>query len=148
MSKRWATPTWYFLHVLIEKIDAVQYKRISKEYIDLMVNIFNNLPCPDCKTHAVSYSKKNNIYAMNTRALMKQYMFDFHNHVNKNIGKRLQNNKIYDLYSKMNTVYVCNLFIRQFFLTNPLSQQFNGWQSNLKQIIVGFLNKNKSYLRV
>lgn len=147
MSKRWATPTWYFLHMLIEKIDANHYQNINKEYIDLMVNLFNNLPCPYCKTHAIAYTKKNNIYNMTTKAKMKQYMFHFHNDVNKRIGTKIHDNKIFALYERMNTIKVSNYFIKHFFMSNTLAKNFNGWQSTLKYDIITFLNKHKDKFR-
>tara|TARA_B100000795_G_scaffold269976_1_gene261533 strand:+ start:5694 stop:6140 length:447 start_codon:yes stop_codon:yes gene_type:complete len=146
MSKRWATPTWYFLHMLIEKIDARHYERINKEYIGIIIEIFTDLPCPYCKTHALAYVKKHNIYNMKTKEDMKQYLFTFHNQVNTRVGNPIKDRAIFNFYKRMNTVAVSNYFMKRFFASNPLSKSFNGWQSDLKKNLLTFLNKNKSYL--
>ena len=54
MSKRWGTPTWYFLHTLVEKIDEHYYNVISNSVTNILVDLLKNLPCPYCKDHALA----------------------------------------------------------------------------------------------
>jgi len=140
MSKRWGTPTWYFLHTLIEKINSTYYKSVSDSFTNIIVDIFNNLPCPYCKDHATQYIKKNNIYKIKTKEEMKEYLFNFHNFINKRLKQNTQNRDILNLYKKMNFVKVYKYFERQFFYTSPLSKSFNSWRSTLNQRVITFLN--------
>ena len=145
MSKRWGTPTWYFLHKKEKKIDSNHYKKLSNSVTKLFVDIFSNLPCPYCKDHSLQYIKKNNIYGVKTKEEMKMYLFNFHNSVNRRLNNRVQSIDILELYKRMNIYKVYNYFIEQFFYSNPLSKHFYGWrQSSLKNKLVDFLNNNKS----
>ena len=74
MSKRWGTPTWYFLHTLVEKFDSNHYKIVHNSITNIIVDLFNHLPCPYCKDHALQYIRKNNIYKIRTREQMKEYL--------------------------------------------------------------------------
>lgn len=147
MSKRWGTPTWYFLHVLAEKIYDNEYVKINKEFINIVVNILNNLPCPICRGHAVKYIKKHNIYKIYSKHEMKMYLFAFHNWVNKRLKHKTQDIKILDLYIKMDTIKVYKYFKQEFFKTNALAKNFFVWhRDSLNKDIANFLNKNKNLI--
>ena len=148
MSKRWGTPTWYFLHTLVEKIDVNYYDKIYGEVRNLIIDIFQNLPCPYCKNHALNYIKKKNIYKIKTKEEMKTYLFDFHNEVNKRLSHRVQEKTILEMYKKMNFVKVYNYFDKEFFYSNPLQKTFFAWQSTLSRDIVDFLNKHRGHMRL
>jgi len=144
MSKRWGTPTWYFLHTLIEKIDENYYKIISNSVTNILIDLFKNLPCPYCKDHALSYIKRYNIYKIKTKPEMKMYLFNFHNDVNKRLKHNIQNKDILDLYKKMNFVKVYSYFERQFFYSSPLSKTFYSWRTSMfKTRLIKFLNTHK-----
>ena len=148
MSKRWGTPTWYFLHTLVEKIDVNYYDKIYGEVRNLIISIFQNLPCPYCKNHALNYIKRKNIYKIKTKEGMKTYLFDFHNEVNKRLSHRVQEKSILEMYKKMNFVKVYNYFDKEFFYSNPLQKTFFAWQSTLNRDIVNFLNKHRGHMRL
>jgi len=148
MSKRWGIPTWYFLHTMVEKFDSNYYKTVSNSVTNIIVELFNNLPCPHCKEHANQYIKKNNIYKIRTREEMIEYLFNFHNFVNKSLNHQIQNRKILDLYKRMNFVKVYKYFEQQFFYSSPLSRSFYGWRSPLKNNLIIFLNKHRHKIRL
>tara|TARA_B100001093_G_scaffold197137_1_gene189451 strand:- start:10637 stop:11083 length:447 start_codon:yes stop_codon:yes gene_type:complete len=148
MSKRWGTPTWYFLHCIVEKINVNYYNKIHGEVRNLIINIFQNLPCPYCKNHALNYIKKKNIYKIKTKEEMKMYLFNFHNEVNKRLNHRIQEKSILDMYKKMNFVKVYNYFDKEFFYSNPLQKTFFSWQSTLSRDVIEFLNKHRGQMRV
>ena len=110
MSKRWGTPTWYFLHTLVEKIDVNHYDKIYGEVRNLIINIFQNLPCPYCKNHALNYIKKKNIYKIKTKEEMKTYLFDFHNEVNKRINHPIYNKEDLVKYKDLNFLKATNAY--------------------------------------
>ena len=64
----------------------------------MIVSICNNLPCPICKDHSMKYIRKSNIYKIQTKDEMKNYLYVFHNWVNKKLGKSEPPLKILNLY--------------------------------------------------
>ena len=149
MSKRWGTPTWLFLHTIVEKIYNDEcYKKMSNDVVNIIVLIFKNLPCPLCRNHAVSYIKKYNIYNVKTKDGMITYLFTFHNWVNKRVGNGIKQKSILDLYKRANTVNICKYFIQEFFKSNALAKDFFQWKKDsLKSEINNFLAKNKLYIK-
>jgi len=144
MSKRWGTPTWYFLHTLVEKIDSNYYKSVNNSVTDIIVDLLKNLPCPYCKDHALQYIKKNNIYKIKTREGMKEYLFTFHNFVNKRLKHSTQKKDILDLYPKMNFLKVYKYFEKHFFYSSPLSKTFYSWRTSIfKTNLINFLNAHR-----
>ena len=147
MSKRWGTPTWYFLHTLSEKIYDDCYVKMKSDVITIIETILVNLPCPLCRNHAINYLKKNNIYKVNSKNEMKTYLFKCHNWVNKRVGNSLKERKILELYKKANTVNIYKYFIQEFFRTNVLSKDFFIWRKNsLKNKLNNLMTKNKLYI--
>jgi hypothetical protein len=149
MSKKWGTPTWYFLHTLVEKIDSNYYKIVHNSVTNIIVNLLNNLPCPYCKDHSLQYIKKNNIYKIKTREEMIEYLFKFHNTVNKRLKHSVQNKDILDLYKKMNFLKVYGYFEKNFFYSAPLSKTFYSWRTSIfKRDLVNFLNAHRHKIRL
>lgn len=98
MSKSWGTPTWTFFHTFAEHINPDFYIHNRDAIKTLIESICNNLPCPQCTSHAVKYNKfnlTNNNVA--TKERLKQYFFNFHNAVNVRKGKPVFKN--YNMYS-------------------------------------------------
>ena len=88
MSKRWGTPTWLFFHIYVEKISPEYYNTNHKKCISIIKKICYNLPCPFCREDAVKYiTRTNPIDNMITRDLLRVYLFNFHNWVNKKLNK-------------------------------------------------------------
>ena len=147
MSKRWGTPTWYFLHTLPEKIYDNCYSKMSNDVCIFFELILKNLPCPLCRSHAIDYLKKYNIYKVVTKDGMINYMFNFHNWVNKRVGNGVKDKKILELYKRANTVQIYRYFIQEFFRTNVLSKDFFVWRKNsLKNKFNEIMTKNKLYI--
>ena len=147
MSKRWGTPTWYFFHTLAEKIHTEHFRKNKKEFIDLIITICNNLPCPICKDHSMKYIRKSNIYKIQTKEEMKNYLYVFHNWVNKKLGKSEPSLSILNLYKKMDFMKVYKFFIQEFFKSNALSKNFFKWNKDfLYNKINVFLDKHKPHI--
>ena len=49
---QWGPPTWVFIHTLAEKIKEDHFNAIGKPVIYNILQICNNLPCPECSDHA------------------------------------------------------------------------------------------------
>ena len=120
MSKSWGTPTWYLFHSLAEHIDEEFYKNNADEVCNLIKNICSNLPCEDCRTHAVQYTKTTlQKRYVPTKNALRQYLFDFHNSVN--IRTRKPKFTDYDMYKRARLKPIIDNFAGIFALNaNPV----------------------------
>lgn len=142
MSKRWGQPTWFFFHIFIEKISPSYYNNNSQKCIKMYKDICNHLPCPFCRTDALKYIKDNPIEKMITRDLMKSYLFNFHNHVNKKLKKQLCMPEILDIYKKTHISTSYKFFCQEFFRVDYVSKHFSQWRRNhLKETIHKFMKE-------
>ena len=57
MTKTWGPCTWFLFHTLAEKIREEHFMKLKPELINIVKNICSNLPCPECKQHAMAKIK-------------------------------------------------------------------------------------------
>ena len=99
MSKQeWGNATWFLFHGLAMKVKD----EYPKEYINILyyfTKICNVLPCPDCKMHATESNNKANLNLINSNNQLKDYLWQFHNRVNKRLRKN------YFTYEQHNNLY-------------------------------------------
>jgi hypothetical protein len=87
MSKQeWGNSTWFLFHGLATKIKP-EYPEEYKKLLSLFIKTCNHLPCPDCKMHAVETNNSANLNKINSNAALKDYLWQFHNRVNKRLNK-------------------------------------------------------------
>jgi hypothetical protein len=79
----WGPPTWLFLHTLVEKVKENSFQLISQQLIKMIIQICNNLPCPECTLHAKTFWNNINIGNIRTKQDLINLLFVFHNSVNK-----------------------------------------------------------------
>ena len=105
----WGTTMWYFLHTFANNINNEKYNDISYQLINTIQTIGNNLPCYSCTQHAIKYFSDNilSIDTIKTSNELKLYLFNFHNNVNKDTGKKILNENILEKYSfiPLNIIY-------------------------------------------
>jgi hypothetical protein len=99
MSKQeWGNATWFLFHGLAMKVKD----EYPKEYINIL-NYFKIicqvLPCPACKMHATETNNKAHLGLINSNDKLKDYLWQFHNRVNKRLGKK------YFTYEQHNNLY-------------------------------------------
>ena len=117
MSKSlWGPPCWSIMHILATRIKEEDFEN-KKESLWLVINeICNNLPCPECRQHAVSLmrqTKKESI--LKSKDNLELFLFDFHNLVNKKKGLKLFTKEEYNLkYTTANIREVVSNFINVF----------------------------------
>ena len=78
---------------------------------------------------------------MNTKKKLKQFLFVFHNDVNKRIGHRVFDEDILLKYKKIDIEKAYIYFNQQFYGAYVVNHDFNGWRRNMVQDNV------KDYLR-
>ncbi len=85
----WGIPTWIFLHTLLAKVKPDKYDQIKLELLQHITAICNILPCPTCRQHASTYMERIKIFMLPTLDSFKKLLFDFHNHVNHRLNKKI-----------------------------------------------------------
>ena len=111
---QWGPPTWMFIHTLAEKVKEEDFPIIGGQIIANIIQICNNLPCPECSEHSKKFWSNININKVNTKQDLINILFVFHNAVNKR--KKMMPFKYDDLkyYKTNNLVNVFNNFARNF----------------------------------
>jgi hypothetical protein len=110
----WGPPTWIFMHTLAAKIKEESFPTIGQSLITLMIQICDNLPCPDCAQHAKefwSHVKPSNI--KNKQDLI-DLLFVFHNIVNKRKQYKSFNYSDLSCYNNRKIVDTYNAFSKNF----------------------------------
>jgi len=135
MSKRWGNPTWLFFHIYIEKISPQYYNNNHKKCINIIKLICNSLPCPYCREDAVKYiTNTNPIDNMITRDLLRVYLFNFHNWVNKKLNKPLFLSEGLEKYKRGVFINSYKYFCKEFFKPDYVSRHFSHWRRNKMRV--------------
>jgi len=102
------------MHTLASKIKETSFPVIGPSLILVLIQICNNLPCPECAQHAKQFWSKVKTANIKTKDDLINLLFVFHNMVNKR--KQLQPFKYENLqyYKTRNVVQTYNIFSRNF----------------------------------
>ena len=110
----WGPSTWLFMHTLAAKVKESSFPIIGPSLILLLIQICNNLPCPECAQHAKEFWAKVKTVNIKSKTDLINLLFVFHNMVNKrkhNSQFRYENLSYYDT---KNIVDTYNMFARNF----------------------------------
>ena len=111
----WGEPTWFLFHTIAEKVKEDHFGLIRVELLNIIFTICSNLPCPICTKHASDHLKGTNFNSIQTKQQLKDFLFDFHNIVNRRKGFPIFDYKQLDeKYSKANTNLIIVNFINYF----------------------------------
>ena len=102
----WGKSTWTLLHTLAARIDDASYKKLKSELHRLFLTICSNLPCPECTRHARDFIKIVRLDTVSNKQLFRSMLYQFHNNVNKRIGKPVYNMEDIVVYEKYNLMVV------------------------------------------
>ena len=108
---KWGPPTWRLFHSLAEKIKDEHYDQLGNSLFNFIKQICFNLPCPDCTQHATMYFSKSSIHKITSKQLLKDFLFSFHNHVNKRKGKKQFINENLSIHNSSNLINTFNNFV-------------------------------------
>lgn len=113
---KWGEPFWNLFHVLSEKIiDDSQFLFKKTQFLNIVVIICRNLPCPDCAFHATNYLSNIDLNSITTKAQLKQLFYDFHNEVNARKGFEMYpRDQLESKYSKGITINIIQEFMKHF----------------------------------
>lgn len=110
----WGPSTWIFIHTLAAKLKDDSFPIIRTGLIALIIQICNNLPCPECAQHAKAFWSKVNISNIKSKTDLCIILFVFHNMVNKRKGTYPFRYEQLEYYKTKNIVETYNLFSRNF----------------------------------
>lgn len=92
MSKKdWGNISWILMHSLAQKIGENKFLNSKQILIKIIFDICNNLPCPDCREHAIKLLKTSNINKISNKKELISFLCEFHNIVNKKLKKPTKN---------------------------------------------------------
>jgi hypothetical protein len=110
----WGPSTWIFMHTLAAKLKESSFHIIGLPLIRMLIQICNNLPCPECAQHAKQFWSKVKTNNIKNKADIINLLFVFHNMVNQR--KKIQQFKYENLtyYDTKNVVDTYNAFSKNF----------------------------------
>ncbi len=111
----WGEPTWFFFHTIAEKVKPEAFPIIRQELLNICATICNNLPCPNCASHATQYMKSVNFNAIQSKEQFKMLFFNFHNTVNQRKGyPQFPLSELDAKYSNANLISIITKFLYHF----------------------------------
>lgn len=110
----WGPPTWIFMHTIAEKVKNDSFPLISQQLIKVLIQICNNLPCPDCTIHAKNFWSHVTPANITTKQDLINLLFMFHNMVNKRKQKPPFKYDDLHTYKNKQLIAVYNNFTQHF----------------------------------
>ena len=110
-KKEWGNAVWLLFHTLAEKLKD-EYSSELPILVSHITSICNNLPCPDCQQHAyktMTVVNKSTITA--SKEALIDFLWRFHNDVNKRSKTFFYAKESLDKYKTANTYNVVKQFI-------------------------------------
>jgi len=90
----WGPSGWKFLHCIASTYPLHPTKTQQREYYRFFRSLGPVLPCQLCRPHYERYLQIHSIFpALQSRRHLCEYLFRFHNHVNRRLGKRVLSKK-------------------------------------------------------
>jgi hypothetical protein len=119
------------MHTLAAKIKETSFPVIGPSLILVLIQICNNLPCPECAQHAKHFWSKVKTANIKTKDDLINLLFVFHNMVNKR--KQLLPFKHENLpyYKTRNVVQTYNSFSRNFNTRGNMSLINDSFRRNM-----------------
>ena len=117
--EQWGNITWYLFHGIAEKIKEDKFSENKELIINIIKSICANLPCPECSDHATKTLNTINFNSINTRDEFKDFLFKFHNIVNKRTNKEEYKKEELDKkYSIIIMPIIFNYFFKVYSINN------------------------------
>jgi hypothetical protein len=146
-KKEWGNATWYLFHTLAEKIDETYFRENKSEFFHIITIICKNLPCPECAEDASIILKNANLNNIQSKELLKEFFFQFHNRVNAKLKKPIFNKDDLIKYKSAVTLNIMKNFIHYYFTRGynekMLMQSFsvNNIETPVKKYLVDLYNQ-------
>ena len=146
-KEAWSIPTWYLFHGLAEKININFFNRERETVLNFFLLICRSLPCHICQHSATLYLKKEKFNeVVKTKEDLINFLYIFHNWVNKKLKKKEYKKSGLEMYKRININHCIKLWIQRFFRTYYVHNNFNNWRRNMimEDVKKFFLTKYKT----
>jgi len=131
-KEAWSIPTWYLFHGLAEKININFFNREREAILNFFSLICRSLPCPICQYSATLYLKKEKFMEkVKTKEDLINFLYNFHNWVNKKLKKKEYKKSGLEMYKRININQCIKLWVQRFFRTYYVHNNFNNWRRNM-----------------
>ena len=111
---QWGPPIWMLFHTMAEKVKEESYPVIGQQIFAVISQICNNLPCPECTTHAKIFLSKVKPNQLKNKNDLKNLLYVFHNAVNARKNKPPYKYEDLEKYKTAITINVFNNFVRNY----------------------------------
>jgi len=102
------------MHTLADKIKETSFNIIGPKLILILIQICNNLPCPECSQHAKQFWAKVKTANIQSKYDLINILFVFHNIINKRKQLSLFKYENLQYYKTRNIIETYNTFARNF----------------------------------
>lgn len=109
-KKDWGQCAWNFMHIIACKIKPEEFVNQKEHILNIIIGICTNVPCKDCRDHAVKQINKLRFSSIRTREDLIYMLHDFHNKVNVRTQKSLYKREDLKVYEEMSTREVVHKF--------------------------------------
>jgi hypothetical protein len=139
----WGPASWYIFHALAEKCKEEHFNDVIDELLSFFKTMCYNLPCENCKAHAIHNYKLIILKNINSKNKLKKMLMEFHNKVNRSNDKyEFIEDDLNEKYSKANLLNIIEYFFYIWRQTNTNSKlMMNTMHKNR------FLNKFEKWLQ-
>ena len=141
----WGTYTWILFHWMAENIKDTEFKKEKKKIINIITKICHNLPCPDCRAHAIQFLKQHRINEIQTKEDLSYYIHYFHNAVNTRLTRTIGNNDILEKYKNVNInklIQAWNMHFKDMKGVNQYDFMAKQRINSVKQIVNSYIQNN------
>ena len=107
----WGPSVWNLFHCMSIKLHEEQFNQSKFITIEIIKKICYNLPCPTCREDAMKIVKNLQPEKFKTKQNLINFVFNFHNHVNKKLGKPDYDFKDIDKYNNYNLLNCIDTFL-------------------------------------
>ena len=98
----WGTYSWILLHWVTYNIRSEYFDTEKEILFGFIKELFDNLPCPNCRNHAQTYLMNVPLKNIETKENLVSYIYNFHNIVNLRGRKKYEAFSIMDKYAHVN----------------------------------------------
>jgi hypothetical protein len=146
----WAKITWILLHTFPKFIDDSFFDKNKTNILNMLHNICTSVPCPKCCKHASENLKKYNYFHKNINNSVKQLelnLYNFHNQVNKMLGKILFKETILQKYDNIHFLEIYKTWTENYVIKGNNLNLMNHKTivNRTRNEFVNFINTNLEY---
>jgi len=121
----WGPYTWFFLHIMAEKIKEEHYEKCRADIINVITSLLKHLPCDYCAEHASKIIKHINVKNLHNKEAVKMFLFKLHNDVsNRTKLTKIEDIEILKKY-EMGNLKIAAVTLYKVFHTNDKEHMMN-----------------------